>query len=188
MPDIEVAGIEVGCRQRLQMRLFDNEALRRRLPELAKIAHVSDICHPLFQELIDVGKAVEPPVAYKEVFLEVFHHPLNLTFGTGPARAARPRQEAIVVGKQQEACVEHHVAVTVFQHGSFLVIDKHGFHAAAKITEGAHQRLVRVLSVLFWRGKTWKRRENPSVLTAKFTLHRCPATSTSTSPQSCCSW
>lgn len=135
-----------------------------------------------------MGKAVGPPVADKEVFLEVFHHPLNLTFGTGPARAARPRQEAIVVGKQQEAGVEHHVAVTVFQHGGFLVIDKHGFHTAAEVAEGAHQRLVRVLSVLFWGGKDVEAAGEPSVLTAKFTLHRCPATSTSTSPQSCCSW
>lgn len=99
VPDIEVAGIEVGCRQWLQMRLLDSEALRRRFPELAKIAPVSYICYPLLQELIDMGKAVEPSVADKEVLLEIFHHPLNLTFGPGPARAARPRQEAIVVGQ-----------------------------------------------------------------------------------------
>ena len=38
----------------------------------------------------------------------------------------------------QEACVEHHIAVVIFQHGRFLVIDQHGFHAATEVTEGPH--------------------------------------------------
>lgn len=45
----------------------------------------------------------------------------------------------IVIGQQQEPGVEHHLPVVIFHHGSFLVIDEHGFHAAAKVAEASHQ-------------------------------------------------
>ncbi|ENE84695.1 hypothetical protein ECP03047772_0837, partial [Escherichia coli P0304777.2] len=56
-----------------------------------------------------MGEAVEPAVPDEEVFLEVFHHPFNLTFGSGPSWTAGPWQEAIVIGQQQEPGVEHHL-------------------------------------------------------------------------------
>ncbi len=49
MTDIEVAGIEVRIRQRLQMLLFLREALFRCLPELAKFPPVGNVSHPLLQ-------------------------------------------------------------------------------------------------------------------------------------------
>lgn len=47
MTDIEVTGIEVCIRQRLQMLLLEYEALFRCLSELAKLPFVSHISHPL---------------------------------------------------------------------------------------------------------------------------------------------
>ncbi|KEP80567.1 hypothetical protein AU08_0224280 [Escherichia coli E1140] len=61
----------------------------------------------MLQLLIDMSEAVEPAVPDEEVLLEVFHHPLNLTFCSGPAWTACPWQEVIVVGQQQESGVEH---------------------------------------------------------------------------------
>ncbi|EMX68273.1 hypothetical protein ECENVIRA101_3659 [Escherichia coli Envira 10/1] len=49
MTDIEIAGIEVRTRQRMQMLLFLREALFRCLPELAKFSPVSNVSHPLLQ-------------------------------------------------------------------------------------------------------------------------------------------
>lgn len=133
MADVEVTGIEVHIRQRLQMFVLQREALFRRLFELAKLPFVSHIGYPLIQLLIDMGEAVEPVVPDEELFLEIFHPPLDLTFGSGPAQTAGPWQEVIVVGQQQEFGVEHDFPVVILQH-------------------------------------------------------RCPATSTSTSPQSCWCW
>lgn len=53
----------------------------------------------------------------------------------------------------QEAGVEHHIAVVIFQHGRFLVIDQHGFHAASEVTECPHQRLVGMLRITARRRK-----------------------------------
>ncbi len=86
-----------------------------------------------------MGEAVEPAVPDEEVFLEVFHHPFHLTFGSGPSWTAGPWQEAIAIGQQQEPGVEHHLPVVIFQHCGFLVIDQHGFHAAAEVAKGADQ-------------------------------------------------
>lgn len=49
MTDVEVAGIEVRIRQRLQMRQFLREALFRCLLELAKLPPVGNVSHPLLQ-------------------------------------------------------------------------------------------------------------------------------------------
>lgn len=85
------------------MFLLQREALFRRLFELAKFPFVSHIGYPLLQLLINMSEAVEPAVPNEEVLLEVFHHPLNLTFCSGPAWTACPWQEVIVVGQQQES-------------------------------------------------------------------------------------
>ncbi|SQK58428.1 Uncharacterised protein [Escherichia coli] len=100
-----------------------------------------------------MSEAVEPAVPDEEVFLKIFHHPLHLTFGSGPAWAAGPWQEAIVVGQQQEAGVEHDFPVVILQHRSLLVINQHRFHAATEVPEGANQRLTGVLSILLWRSE-----------------------------------
>lgn len=60
------------------------------LSELAKLPFISDIHHPLIQLLVNMGEAVEPAVPDEEVFLKIFRHPLDLTFGSGPARTAGP--------------------------------------------------------------------------------------------------
>ena len=52
MTDVEVAGIEVRCRQRLQVPFFFLEAGRRRLPELAKLTLIRDLGKPLLQQLV----------------------------------------------------------------------------------------------------------------------------------------
>ena len=97
-----------------------------------------------------MGEAVEPAVPDEEVLLEILHHPLYFAFGPGPARAAGPWQEVIVVGQQQEPGVEHHFPVVIFQHCRFLVINQHGFHTATEVTEGLYQRLIGVFRILFW--------------------------------------
>lgn len=153
MADVEVAGIEVRIRQRLQMLLFQREALFRCLSELAKLAFISNIRHPLLQLLVNMGEAVEPAVPDEDVILKIFHHPLHLTFGSGPARTAGPWQEVIMFGQQEEPGVEHHFSVVIFQHRGFLVINQHGFHTAAEVTEGTDQRLIGVFSILLWRSE-----------------------------------
>ena len=72
------------------MFLLQREALFRRFFELAKFPFVSHIGYPLLQLLINMSEAVEPAVPDEEVLLEVFHHPLNLTFCSGPAWTASP--------------------------------------------------------------------------------------------------
>lgn len=101
MADVEVTGIEVRIRQRLQMFLLQREALFRRFFELAKFPFVSHIGYPLLQLLINMSEAVEPAVPDEEVLPEVFHHPLNLTFCSGPAWTACPWQEVIVVNRNR---------------------------------------------------------------------------------------
>lgn len=86
-----------------------------------------------------MGEAVEPAVPDEEVLFKIFHNSLNLTFGSGPARATGPWQEVIVVGQQQDPGVEHHFPVVILQHRGFLVINQHGFHTAAEVTEGTNQ-------------------------------------------------
>lgn len=100
-----------------------------------------------------MSEAVEPAIADEEVLLEIFHHPLHLTFGSGPARTAGTRQEVIVVGQQQEPGVEHHFPIVIFQHRRFLVINQYGFHTVTEVAEGANQRLIGMFSILLWRGK-----------------------------------
>src|SRR5699024_12867780 len=80
------------------MFLLQREALFRRFFELAKFPFVSHIGYPLLQLLINMSEAVEPAVPNEEVLLEVFHHPLNLTFCSGPARTARSEERR--VGKE----------------------------------------------------------------------------------------
>lgn len=88
----------------------------------------------------------------------------------------------------QEAGVEHHIAVVIFQHGRFLVIDQHGFHAAAEVTEGPHQGLVGVLRILARCRKDVEatrvtQRVHGEVYFAALTGHfRLDF------PQSCCNW
>lgn len=150
MADVEVAGIEVRIRQRLQMLLFQREALLWCLSELAKLPFISNISHPLLQLLVYMGEAVKSAVPDEEVLLKIFHHPLHFAFGSGSARTAGPWQEAIVVGQQQEPGVEHHLSVVILHYCSFLVINQHGFHTATEVPEGADQRLIGVFSILFW--------------------------------------
>lgn len=153
MADVEVAGIEARIRQRLQMLLFQREALLCCLSELAYLPFISNFSHPLLQLLVYMGDAVEPAVPDEEVLLKIFHHPFHFAFGSGPARTAGPGQEVIVVGQQQEPGVELHFPVVILQHRGFLVINQHRFHATTKVAEGANQRLVGVLSILLWRGE-----------------------------------
>ncbi|SQJ02898.1 Uncharacterised protein [Salmonella enterica subsp. enterica serovar Poona] len=90
-----------------------------RISELAKLPFVSHIGHPLFRLLINMGEAVESVVPDEEVLPEIFHHPLHLTFSSGPARTAGMWQEVIVVGQQQEPGVEQHFPVVILQHPAF---------------------------------------------------------------------
>lgn len=135
------------------MLLFLREALLRCLAELAEFPPVSNISYPLFQLLINMSEAVEPAVPDEEVLLEVFDHPFNFPLGPGPAWTTGPWQEAVVISKQQEPGVEHHLPVVIFQHSGFLVIDQHGFHATTEVAEGANQGLVGMLCILLWCGK-----------------------------------
>ena len=121
------------------MFLLQHEALFRRFFELAKFPFVSHIGYPLLRLLIDMSEAVEPAVPDEEVLLEVFHHPLNLTFCSGLAWTACPWQEVIVVGQQQESGVEHDFPVVIFQHRSLLVINQHRFHTTTEVAEGTNQ-------------------------------------------------
>ncbi|GCV49145.1 hypothetical protein HmCmsJML029_04470 [Escherichia coli] len=86
-----------------------------------------------------MSEAVEPAVPDEEVLLEVFHHPLNLTFCSGPAWTACPWQEVIVVGQQQESGVEHDFPVVILHHRSLLIINQHRFHTTTEVAEGANQ-------------------------------------------------
>lgn len=151
--DVEVAGIEVRCRQRLQVRFFFLEVGRRRLPELAQFTLVRGLGKPLLQQQVNVREAVELRVTDEEVVLEVFDHAFNLAPGSRSAGATSPGLEVIVLRQLQEAGVKHHIAVVIFQHGCFLIVDQHGFHAAAEVTEGPHQGLVGVLRILARRRK-----------------------------------
>ncbi len=66
-----------------------------------------------------MGEAVEPADPDEEVFLEVFHHPFNLTFGSGPSWTAGPWQEAIVIGQQQEPGVDTTFPLLFFRTAAF---------------------------------------------------------------------
>ncbi len=100
-----------------------------------------------------MSEAVERAVPDEEVLLEILHHPLYFSFGSGPAWAAGPWQEVIVIGQQEEPGVEHHFSVVIFQHRCLLVINQHSFHTAIEVAEGANQRLIGVFSILLWRGE-----------------------------------
>lgn len=95
-----------------------------------------------------MGDAAEPAVPDEEVLFDIFHHPLNLTFGSGPARTASPCQEVIVAGQQHEPGVEHYFPVIILLHRRLLVINQHRFHTATEVAEGANQRLIDVFSIL----------------------------------------
>lgn len=97
MADVEVARIEVSLRQRLQMLIFQREALFWRLSELAKLPLISHINHPLLELLVNMGEAVELAVPDEEVLLKIFHHSFHLAFGSDPTRAVGAWQEVIVV-------------------------------------------------------------------------------------------
>lgn len=148
MPDVEVTRVVVGGRQRLQEGQFFCEPFRRRLYERAKLTQIGHPGQPLLQLLIEMSKAVEAEIAHEEVLLHLLHHPLHLAFGADPPRAASPGSEAVVVRKPLEAGVEQLVPVVVPEDRGFLVVGQHGFHAAGRVAEGAHQRLVSVLRVL----------------------------------------
>ncbi len=153
MADVEVAGIEVRIRQRRQMLLLECEALLWCLSELAKLPFVSHISYPLLQLLVNMGEAVKSAVPDEEILFKIFNHPLRFAFGSGPARAAGPWQEIIVVSQQQEPGVEHHFSVVIFQHRRFLVINQHRFHTATEVSKGSYQLLIGVFSILLWRGE-----------------------------------
>ena len=56
-----------------------------------------------------------------------------------------------------EAGVEDNFSsIIVFEHRGLLVINQHGFHAAAEVTERLHQRFVSVLRILARRGEDMK--------------------------------
>lgn|GEM_PF-4255381 len=101
------------------------------------------------EQLVQVGVALERPIALEEVLLYVAHHALGLALGARALRAARLGREAVMVGQLQEASVEDHAVVPVMlEHSSLLIIDQYGARYAAKITEGLYQRLVGMLGIL----------------------------------------
>src|SRR5699024_7377241 len=107
------------------MFLLQREALFRSFFELAKFPFVSHIRYPLLQLLLDMSESVVSAVPDEEVLLDVYHHPLILTFCAGPAWTAGSWQEVIVVGQQQYSGVAHDFPVVILQHRSLLVINQH---------------------------------------------------------------
>lgn len=149
MTAVEVAGIEVRCRQRLQVRFFFLEVGCQRLPEPAQLTLVSDLGKPLLQQLINVCEAVALPVPYEEVVLQVFDHTFNLALSSRPAGGATgPGLEVIVLRQLQEAGVEDHVAVVVLQHSRFMVIDQYCLHTTTEVAQGPNQGLIGMFHIL----------------------------------------
>lgn len=111
-----------------------------------------------------MGEAVESTVPNEDVLHKIFHHPLHFAFGSGPARAAGPWQEIIVVCQQQKLGVEHQFSVVVFQHSCLLVINQYSFHTATEAAEGTNQRLIGVFSILFWHSEDMEATGEPQYI------------------------
>lgn len=74
-----------------------------------------------------------------------------------------------MVSQQQKPGVEHYFPVVIFQPGS-------------------NQWFIGVFRIQLWCCEDVETAEPFRMLTEKLILHRCPATSTSISPQSCWNW
>lgn len=107
---------------------------------------------PQLEQLVQVGNALELPVALEEVLLHIAHHAFGLALGARALWTARLGGEAVVIGQLQEASIEDDTVVpVVLQHRRLLVVDQHRARYAAEVAEGLHQRLIGVLGILAGR-------------------------------------
>jgi hypothetical protein len=103
----------------------------------------------LFGELVEMGPALEGPVAHEEVMLHVPDVPLILALGLRPGRSTGPRDEPIVAGQVDKAGMEADVPTAgMRQHRALLVIDQDLLGSAAEPLEGSDQPFIGVLGVL----------------------------------------
>ena len=92
--------------KRLQLRLLPGEPLGHDLVHGAVHPRVGLLAQPLLGELIEMGPAVEGPVADEEVVLDVADLALVLALGPGPRRPTGARPEAVVAGEIEKPGIE----------------------------------------------------------------------------------
>src|SRR4029453_11868505 len=103
----------------------------------------------LLGELIELGPALERPIADEEVMLDVADVAFVLALGLGASRTTGARAEAVVAGQIDEARGELDLAPPpVRDDGGFLIVDQDLGRAATEPLEGPHERLVGVLGIL----------------------------------------
>ena len=112
-------------------------------------SRVGFLPEPLLGELVEMGPALEGPVADEEVVLDVADVAFVLALGLGAGRATGPRAEAVVARQAQEVGMELDVAPAAMgEDGGLLIVDQDLGGDAAEPFEGADEGLVGVLRIL----------------------------------------
>ena len=112
-------------------------------------ALVGFLLEPLLQLLVEMGLAVEGPVAHKEMLFQIAHHAFVFAFGLRPPGFAGAGPEAIVASEIDKARVELDTpSGGMEQDSGFLVIHQHLLGHAAKVLETADQPFVGVFGIL----------------------------------------
>ncbi len=140
--DVDVAieyqgGIQVGTRQRHEVRPFAFIALQRRFLEVAQLTQVGDLRQPPGSRLVEMFQGVEG-AAVEEAGFGIVKLAFDLALGLRPTHPAGPGAEAIVRRQGQETRVVDRAVGIVTQHHHLEVVVETDACQAAEMMEGMH--------------------------------------------------